>query len=272
MELKLITLLADKLLTNTPVALVTVIAATGSTPAKPGAIMLVHNDKLIEGTVGGGELEHRAISEAARCLERGESKEITYRLSEKSELGMSCGVEVRLFIRVFHPRPTLVIIGAGHIGQELYKLGIQQDYHIVVFDNREGIDTQKYFAEAECIIAADLPSALKQYPFNKACFVTIATSSHDIDREALLAVINSDIAYLGMIGSENKISNIFKHMLSQGISREQLTAVYAPMGLNIASIEPKEIALSIMSEILLVKNNGSAHHMKTVKDIRILSD
>ena len=75
-----------------------------------------------------------------------------------------------------------------------------------------------------------------------------------------------------MIGSKNKIANIFKQLLSLGIRREQLAAVYAPMGLNIASIEPKEIALSIMSEILLVKNNGSAQHMKTVKDVRVLSD
>jgi xanthine dehydrogenase accessory factor len=127
-------------------------------------------------------------------------------------------------------------------------------------------------SETECIITADLPSALKQYALNKACFVTIATSSHDIDRDVLLAVINCDTAYLGMIGSKNKIANIFKQLLSLGISREQLAAVYAPMGLNIASIEPKEIALSIMSEILLVKNNGSAQHMKTVKDVRVLSD
>ena len=72
-------------------------------------------------------------------------------------------------------------------------------------------------------------------------------------------IVKNDV--ISFIGAGGKTSLIFK-----------LAAVYAPMGLNIASIEPKEIALSIMSEILLVKNNGSAQHMKTVKDVRVLSD
>lgn len=272
MDSELITVLAEKLITNTPIALVTVIAATGSTPGKIGAMMLVHNDEVIAGTVGGGSLEHRARIEAAGCLESGRSKEFVYQLSQKSELGMSCGGEMRLFIRVFHPRPQLVIIGAGHIGRELYKLGMQQDYHVVVFDNREEIDTRKNFARAECIITADLVSALQQYSFQKECYITIATNSHDTDHDVLQAVLNRDVSYIGMIGSKNKISYIFKQLLGQGISRDQLEAVYAPMGLNIASIEPKEIALSIMSEILLVKNNGSTDHMRTVKNVTIVSD
>ncbi len=272
MDSQLITLLAEKLSANTPIALVTVIDATGSTPGKIGAMMLVQNDEVIAGTVGGGSLEHQTIAEAACCLESGSSKEIVYQLPRKSEQSMSCGGEVRLFIRVFQPRPQLVIIGAGHIGRELYKIGIQQDYQVTVFDNRAEVDIRKDFARAECIIAADLVSALHQYPLKKECYITIATSSHDTDRDVLQAVINRDVSYIGMIGSKNKISQIFKQLVDQGIDRERIGAVYAPMGLNIASIEPKEIAFSIFSEILLVKNNGSADHMRTVKNVSIAQD
>jgi len=90
---------------------------------------------------------------------------------------------------------------------------------------------------------------------------------HATDEHALEAVIGSEAGYIGMIGSSSKIKEIYHHLLDRGVSREKLDAVYAPMGLNIATVKPKEIALSIMGEILLVKNNGSTEHMRTVKNI-----
>jgi xanthine dehydrogenase accessory factor len=123
MEAKVVETLAECLGTNEAVALVTVIANTGSSPGKAGAMMTVTSNSRTCGTVGGGKLEHQATCEAINCLSTGESKEISYTLNPGGELGMGCGGELRMFIRVFLPQPQLIIVGAGHIGLELYYLG-----------------------------------------------------------------------------------------------------------------------------------------------------
>ncbi len=267
METEIIEILAARVRGNESTALVTVIEATGSTPAKSGAIMVVAEGGRVAGTVGGGSLEHQVLAETESCLRSGKNKEMVYNLTEKNPAGAHYTTEVRLFIRIFKPHPCLVIIGAGHIGTELYKLGIHQGYQVIIFDNRAECADKEKFPGAEVILAEDLPAAVKNYSFRNNCFIAIATSSHDTDRHILEAVITADVSYIGMIGSKNKIARIFQQLLAKGIKEQRLASVYAPMGLNIASIEPTEIALSIMSEILLVKNNGSGEHMRTVKKV-----
>lgn len=272
MEAEIIEVLAARVRGNESFALVTVIEATGSTPAKSGAMMVVAGDGRVAGTVGGGSLEYQVVEETGCCLRSGMNKEMVYNLTDKNSAGAHCTTQVRLFIRIFQPYPCLVIAGAGHIGTELYKLGIHQGYQVVIFDHRAEFAGKEKFPGAEVILAEDLPAAFKDYPLRNNCFITIATSSHETDRDILGAVITADVPYIGMIGSKNKIDRIFQQLLARGINEERLASVYAPMGLNIASIEPKEIALSIMSEILLVKNNGSGEHMRTIKNVVIPTD
>ncbi len=266
-EAKVISALSECLHTNKPVALVSVIAATGSAPGKPGALMVVQGDGRTIGTVGGGNLEHTMTIEAVQCIGLGKSKEVSYDLQSNSEPGMPCGGSVRAFIRVFKAAPQLIIIGAGHIGLEIYKTGHLQGFQTVVFDERPELASKERFPEATLIVAGDVQARLKEYKFHSDCYVTIATSSHETDRLALETVIGSDAAYIGMIGSSNKIRKIFEYLLTRGVPRKSIEKVYAPMGLNIASIQPGEIAISIIGEILLVKNNGSPEHMRTVKKI-----
>ncbi len=271
METEIIEVLAARIQAKGPTALVTVIQSSGSTPATSGAMMVVTEDGRAAGTVGGGSLEHQVLEETAGCLRAGQNKEMTCKLADQDAAGAQCTAEVRLFIRIFRPRPRLVIAGAGHIGKELYKLGIHQGFQVLLFDDRAECADKDTFPGAEVIHAEDLPTALTSYPLDNNCFVAIATSSHDTDRDILEAVLAADVSYVGMIGGKTKISRIFQQLLGKGTKEERLASVYAPMGLNIASVEPREIALSIMSEILLVKNNGSGEHLKTVKNVGLTS-
>lgn len=270
MDSNVVETLAACLSANQPVALVTVIANTGSSPGKPGAMMTVQADTTITGTVGGGSLENQAVLEAVDCLVTGKSKEVRYALDSGGDLGMICGGELRMFIKVFLPAPRLVVIGAGHIGLELYYLALHQGFRVVVIDDREKLVTRERFPEAERIVTEDLVRTLTEYVIDTNCFVTIATRSHEADRLALEAVVKtSEASYIGMIGSSKKVKNTLNYLLENGIPRETVAGIYAPMGLDIASVKPKEIALSIMSEILLVKNNGSMQHMRAIKGFEI---
>jgi xanthine dehydrogenase accessory factor len=146
---------------------------------------------------------------------------------------------------------------------------VHQGFRVVVLDDRAEMVTEERFPVAKRLVNKDLSQALIEYPIGSGCYVTIASRSHETDRVALEAVVNADASYVGMIGSRKKIKNTLQYLLDQGFPREKLESVYAPMGLDIASVQPKEIAVSIMSEILLVKNSGSLQHMRTVKNIQI---
>lgn len=267
MEQKVVEILAEKVTAGESVALVSVIRSNGSTPAKCGAIMLVDTLGAICGTVGGGSLELNAIAKARECIRLGRSGEVDCSLSEGSGLGMECGEKVHLFVKVFSAHPRLIIVGGGHVGIELYKLGLLQDYKIEVFDDRESLATEERFPEAVRVVCGDLVAELTGYPMDSTCFVTIATHSHELDMLVLAAVAESGAGYVGMIGSSRKIKKTLGFLMERGIPREAIGKLYTPMGLNVATIQPKEIAVSIMSEILLVKNNGSPEHMKVVKNI-----
>ncbi|WP_419174059.1 XdhC family protein [Desulfosediminicola sp.] len=266
MEHQVIQTLTTCIENNIPVALVTVIANTGSSPGKPGAIMTVQPNGETCGTIGGGNLEHQVIAKALGCLENGESTEMHYSLSPGGDLGMRCGGELRLFIRVFGNLPQLVIVGAGHIGLELYQLALQQHFEVVVIDDRPDLLNSERFSRGDKIVTDDIPQAISALTITPNTFITIATRSHELDKLALAAATKTDAPYIGMIGSRQKVRHTFNYLLEQGIAKEKIAKLYAPMGLDIASILPREIALSIMSEILLVKNKGSLQHMRQVKD------
>lgn len=264
MEMQVIETINRCLLANEPVAQVMVTANNGSSPAKQGALMAVLADGSTVGTVGGGNLEFMAIKEAHQCICTGSNKELQYTLSESS-IGMSCGGEVRLFIRVFSPQAVLLLVGAGHVNLELYRLGVLQGFRIIIVDDRKELLTSERFPDAECIHAENMEETLSQMTITPKTYIAIATRSHDSDRIALGAVAASDAAYVGMIGSRGKIKTALKYLREKQIPEEKITSIYAPMGLDIASIQPKEIGVSIMSEMLLVKNNGTPEHMRIIK-------
>jgi len=268
MEREIIDNLGRCLDAEMPAALVTVIGSSGSSAGKSGAMMVVWGTSESCGTVGGGSLEFWAAGEARKCLAAGVSREVSFNSGEGGGIPGSCGGITRLFIRVFVSGPRLIVVGGGHVGLELYRLGLQQGFRLTVIDDRPDILEHDRFPEAERISGDDIGELLTNSSISGDCFITIASRSHETDEQALEAAIGTDAGYIGMVGSSSKIKEIYQHLLGRGVAREKLDAVYAPMGLNIAVRKPKEIALSIMAEILLVKNRGTAEHMRRVKDIR----
>ena len=96
--------------------------------------------------------------------------------------------------------------------------------------------------------------------FQKDTFVVVASHGHANDAAALAGVIHKDVSYIGMIGSSKKIKALFEKLSGKGVTMEQLEAVYTPIGLDLGGETPEEIALSIMSEILMIKNGRDGSH------------
>jgi xanthine dehydrogenase accessory factor len=251
--------ISEALKNNKPAALVTVLSHAGSSPGKQGSVMAVLSNGETYGTVGGGSLEHTATKEALEAIKTGTDKELSFDLTDD---GMMCGGKVRLYIKTFAPSERLIICGGGHIGQKLYQLGIMQGFAVTVIDDRAEFANGINFPDASEVICGDVGKALSEMNIDDTCYIAIATRSHETDFEALGSAVGTKAAYIGMIGSRKKVNTVMDKLSAEGIGKAVLDKIYAPMGLDIATVKTEEIALSIISEIMLVKNGGNLRHMK----------
>ena len=243
------------------IAIATITKATGSAPRGVGTMMGVMKDATIIGTIGGGALEKHVIDLSLEALETGESKSHSLNLDDE-EIKMICGGAVDVFIDVYKNRSKLMIFGGGHVGYAIYKQALLLDFDIDIFDDREEFLNRERFLQANELFTEDLDEIFKNYQIDDNTYVIIVTRGHSHDEKALAHVVNSDAKYIGSMGSKKKILEMMKSLKEKGYSEENLSKVYAPVGLDIASEDPAEIAVSIMSEILLIKNEGSEAHRK----------
>ena len=252
-------------------AVVTVLEVKGSSPGKEGSMMAVFSDGSILGTVGGGALEYEFIQEALKAIKENKSCEKSFELTEKGSLHMKCGGFVRAYIKVFAKREKLLIMGGGHLGAELYTLGKFLNKYVVVFDDREEFANRERFSEADEIIFGKMEETVKNYSVDENSYIIIVTRGHENDKECLKAILDKKVSpkYIGMVGSRGKVLSTYKELLDEGYSKEELKKIYSPIGLDISSSEPKEIALGIMAEITAVKNQKTGVHMRDVRKIDI---
>lgn len=267
MEEKILKEIYASLASGNKVALVTITDIKGSTPRKKGSLMAVWEDGRIEGSVGGGNIEFVVIEKAIECIKEETDREFEFQLNDEGDLHMQCGGKANLYVKIFKPRSKLLIIGAGHIGVELFKLAKILDFYTVIFDDRDEFANEKRFEGADEIIVGDIGEKVSQYPINSNTYIIIVTRGHKCDADALKSTAESNASYIGMIGSKKKTEFVMKNLMAEGIPKEALKKVYAPIGINISSEEPNEIAFGIMSEILLIKNSGSLQHLKDVKKV-----
>lgn len=271
MEGKIIKAVSDAIEEGKAAAVVTVLEVKGSSPGKEGAVMAVFSDGTILGTVGGGALEYNLINEAVKAIKENKNCEKSFELTENASLHMKCGGFVRVYIKVFAKREKILIMGAGHLGKELYTLGKFLNKYVVVFDDRETFLSREIFPEADELICGDMGENLRKYSLDENSYVIIVTRGHENDKQCLKAVLDSgvQVKYIGMVGSRGKVEGTFRELIQEGYLKEQLEKIYSPIGLNISNTEPKEIALGIMAEIIAVKNDKEPKHMNEIKKIKI---
>ena len=160
------------------------------------------------------------------------------------------------------PSSQLVIAGAGHIGKALAHLGKLLDFEVTVIDDRIEFANKTNIPDADHIIVEDIGKAIMELGKSPDTYLVIVTRGHDDDAKALRPGINSGAAYVGMIGSKNKIEKMHRNFVENGWATEkQWSAIHTPIGLKILSKTVEEIAVSIAAELVLVRN-GKKQSMK----------
>lgn len=152
----------------------------------------------------------------------------------------------------FCPQPKLFICGGGHVAKEVAALAAHLDFSVTVVDDRTDLANRERFPTAERVIC-DSYDNLKNHLEPDACYVVV-TPDHKADLQCVRAILPTQYRYLGMIGSRKKVAATFQNLRNAGFTEEQISTIFAPIGLSIGAVTPAEIAFSILGQIIQEKN------------------
>ena len=224
-------------------ALVTVVSGPGT-----GAKLLVRADGAREGTLGSEELDREAAAAADELM-----------WAERSEL------RGNLFIDVTAPAPRLVIFGAVDYSAALARLARAAGWRPYVCDPRSQFATPGRFPHAEEVIAAWPEEAFARIGgIDRATYIAVLTHDPKLDDAALTIALRSDAAYVGAMGSRRAQERRRERLLEAGFDEETLDRVAAPIGLDLGAVTPEETALSIMAEVVAVRNGREGGRLSQV--------
>jgi len=235
-----------------PFSLCTVVWTEGSTPSEIGMKMIVKGLDDIEGTIGGGSIEKNVISKAMGYLKDGRKGKERFTLSD---IDMKCGGDVEVFIESYVPLPGIVIAGAGHIGRQLLNiLKSSGQFCVKAIDNRKEIVSE--LSECFDVIYLEDFNKLEDH-LKKGDYLVVVTHGHEFDFRVVKSGCSiKGLRYIGCIGSRHKVKDMKDRLIKEGVDKELVDSIYTPIGLKIGGDSPFEIAISILAEIISIKNLG----------------
>jgi len=230
-------------------AIATIVECRGSSPQKQGAKMLVRDDGSLLGTLGGGCLEADVVQAAIMTMKDGHPLTLPFELTER-EGGLVCGGSVLVYIEPILLEPRLIILGAGHVGKTLTRLARFTGFRVTVIDDRREFANQENLPDATDLMVTDFERAFEGLAVGKDTFIVVATRGHNHDLDAVKAALGTDAGYIGLLGSRRKKGLLFRSLAESGFSQTDIGRVVIPVGIEIGSVTPEEIAVSIMAQII----------------------
>lgn len=259
----IVNLLNEALNEGKPVVLCTIVNTKGSVPRHAGSKMLVYPDGHFEGTVGGGEVENRVLKEALASFKDGKTRFLTYDMidPEKGDAGI-CGGIVTVFVEPFLQLATVVVVGAGHVGKPVVHLAKWLGFRVVVSDDRADLCTPEATPGADKYLPVPMSRLPQEMTLDSRTYMVLLTRGSDVDVEGLPAILETEVPYIGLIGSKRRWEHTRQRLLENGISEEAIDRVKSPIGLFIHAETPNEIAVSIMAEIIDHYNQIKKHFQR----------
>jgi xanthine dehydrogenase accessory factor len=272
--------LRKRLADGETVVFVSIVRSEGSTPRKAGALMLVDKDGRVCGTIGGAIAEHLAIEEGRRLIrENVESsqKDFILRPNAINDIGAQCGGKITVAFTRLDPKTpgidavvdtiaaqytpdtgTVYIFGGGHVGQETEHLLSRLDFRCAVYDDRPEYTDPVLFSPDARTICHPFSAIGEKITVAADDYCVILTHGHQSDYEAFSFALETPAHYVGLIGSKRKIAFVEGRLKKAGFTGAQIHAprVHAPIGLDIGSETPVEVAVSIAAELIMARKKG----------------
>ena len=243
-------------------AVATVIRTQGSVPRHAGSKMIIFPDGSIEGTIGGGQMEHQVIEAAKRALETGDLERLSYSFRDpaKGDVGV-CGGEMEVLVEPIKAPATVVVVGGGHVGQSVVELADWLGFRVVVADDRADYAQESVVPQADETLHVAMADLANELTIHDQTYILLTTRGVDVDVEGLPPLLDSKAAFIGVIGSRRRWETTAKKLREAGLAEEKLARVTSPIGLELNAETPEEIALSMMAEIVMLYRGGTGQRM-----------
>ena len=160
----------------------------------------------------------------------------------------------RVFAERFGAVPQLAVCGGGHVAAALVKQAKLLGMPVLAIDDREEFAQQLRAAGADTVLCAPFAQALQDVPGGAETYFAVLTRSHAFDLDCLTRILQKPAAYVGMMGSRGRAALVRRQLLENGLDNQRIDALCAPIGLAIGAQTAAEIALSILAQIVQVKN------------------
>lgn len=245
------------------VALATVVQTQGSVPRHAGSKMIVWPDGRFVGTVGGGMLESQVIETAQQVIRTGQAILAQYSMNDMAagDVGV-CGGTVDVFVEPVLPPPTVVVIGCGHVGKEVAELAKWIGFQVIVTDDRAELCTPEHIPDMDGYVVAPAAELTEHISLNSQTYIAAMTRGQIVDLDLLPPLLQSPARYIGLIGSRRRWALTAAALRERGIAEAQLARVHAPVGLELQAETPREIAVSVLAEIIMIQHGGDGRPMR----------
>lgn len=256
-------------------ALVTIVKKEGSGPRDVGAKIVVSEEGVVYGTLGGGFFEKHVTEQAVKALREGKPKTIKYSfvgkpVKEAVDTGLICGGVLEVFIDVLRPVPRAIVFGVGKVGKPLADLLNFVGIKVIVADPTPELVTEEMFPYAEARLTGSVEDILKELDkvIKEEDVVFITHGDPETDYVVTKAMLFKPVRYVGLLGSKRKVTEFVKRLVSEGVSPEVITEkLKGPVGADIPADTPEEISVSIIAELLAELKGGSVKSLSIVKDV-----
>ncbi len=241
-----------------PFAIATVVETRGSVSAKTSSKAVIDCEgRVVAGWVGGGCAESSTCEQALACISDNETAILDIDLDDEIlGAGMPCGGSMRVYVEPVLPKPGLWIMGHGRVAESLCIIGDLVGLRVIV--NDPAVEWEKY-PQASRLITDDLDYSLLQP--NPDDYVVIATQ-HKGDHESISRALASRAKYIALIASRKRSRLVLDYLQAQGFCDADIQRVVTPSGIDLAPRSPEEIALCIISEIVMLRRGGSGKLMR----------
>ena len=236
-----------------PFAVATVVDTYGSVSAKTSSKAIIDAEgRVVTGWIGGGCAESSTCEKAMECIKTNQTAMMDIDLNDEMlGVGMPCGGGMKVYIEPVLPEPALWVMGHGKVAEVICAMGDMLNYRVIVNDLGA---TRDKFPAAKQIITDDLDYS--QLTPKQTDYVIIATQ-HKGDHESIKQALSCDAGYIALIASRKRARLVLDYLREENFNENEISRVVAPSGLDLGPQTPEEIALCILSEITLLRRNGT---------------
>jgi xanthine dehydrogenase accessory factor len=225
--------------------LATLVLVDGDFPKGEGSKVLIKaSGEKVGSLLGGAELEKKVLREGEGVLREKKPKVLV--LSSENR-------KMEILLEPVFSEPTVYIFGGGHVSEQVAPLAKKVHFKVVVIDDREIFANRERFPEADEVIVSEFEKCFNRLNIGDSSYIVIVTRGHLYDGIVLEQAMESNARYIGMIGSKKKIKTLYQSLIEKGIAKATLGRVHAPIGIDINSETPEEIAVSIVAELIKVR-------------------